>query len=223
MPSISKYIKKRYYQCLINKKFRTIRSLSKTAYSVNANIYQFICTGTAKFNSQSFSEFSFNFNNRFKQHLVVLNSITGIPKTKVYPFFQRCLLLTAQSFRSTIISFRLMITSFSSTMQRFRSTTQSFSSTIHGLASTIQSFSSTIQSFGSTTQSFGSTTQSFRLTTQSFRSTTTSFASTITSLGRNNEIFLDTVLKMCHIQTVKFIEEKGSLFGQRLLFLNKSY
>ena len=173
--------------------------------------------------TQSFSDLSFIFNNRFKQHLVVLNSITGIPKTKVYPFFHRYLLLTAQSFRSTITSFGSMITNFSSTMQRFRSTTQSFSSTIHGLASTIQSFGSTMQSFGSTMQSFGSTTQSFGSMTQSFGSMTQSFRSMITSFGRNNEIFLDTIFKMCHIQIVKFIEEKGSLFGQRLLFLNKSY
>jgi len=53
LQSISKYIKKRYYQCIINKKVRTIRSQSRTAYSVNANIYQFICTGIAKLKSQS--------------------------------------------------------------------------------------------------------------------------------------------------------------------------
>jgi len=53
LPSISKYIKKRYYQCIISKKVRTIRSQSRTAYSVNMNIYQFICTGIAKLKSQS--------------------------------------------------------------------------------------------------------------------------------------------------------------------------
>ena len=153
----------------------------------------------------------------------ITNSIKQPPKTKVYPFFHRYLLLIAQSFLSMITSFRLMITSFSSTMQRFRSTIQSFSSTTQSFSSTIQRFSSTIQSFGSMTQSFGSTIQSFRSTTTSFASMITSFASTTTSLGRNNEIFLDTILKMCHIQIVKFIEKKGSLFGQRLLFLNKSY
>ncbi len=152
----------------------------------------------------------------------ITNSIKQPSKTKVYLFFHRCLLLIAQSFLSTITSFRLMITSFSSTMQRFRSTIQRFSSTTQSFSSTIQRFSSTIQSFGSMTQSFGSTIQSFRSTTQSFASMITSFASTITSLGRKNVLFLCTILNSCHIQLVKFIEEKGCLFGQRLLFLNKS-
>ena len=131
----------------------------------------------------------------------ITNSIKQPSKTKVYPFFHRYLLLTAPSFLSTITSFRLMITSFSSTMQRFRSTIQSFSSTTQRFSSTIQRFSSTIQSFGSMI---------------------TSFASTITSLGRKNVLFLCTILNSFHIQLVKFIEKKGSLFGQRLLFLNKS-
>ena len=153
----------------------------------------------------------------------ITNSIKQPSKTKVYPFFHRYLLLTAPSFLSTITSFRLMITSFSSTMQRFRSTIQSFSSTTQSFSSTIQRFSSTIQSFGSMTQSFRSTIQSFRSTTTSFASMITSFASTITSLGRKNDLFLNTILRKCNIQIVKFIEKKGSPFGQRLLFLNKSY
>jgi len=109
------------------------------------------------------------------------------PKTKVYSFFHRYLLLTTPSHVSTITSFRSTITSFRSTITSFRSTITSF-------RSTITSFRSTMQSFRSTMQSFRSTMQSFRSMTTSFRSTITSLGSTITSLGRNNGMFLRTSL-----------------------------
>ena len=163
MPSISKYIKKRDYQCLINKKVRTIRSQSKTAYSVNANIYQFICRGIAKLKSQSF------------QHLISLKYFSFL--------FLYHLNLIFKAKKTLVFSLPLTGQSEASTGQSEALTRQSEVLTGQSEVLTGQSEVSTRQSKASTRQSEALTRQSEVLTRQSEASTRQS-----TSFGSKNEI-----------------------------------
>jgi len=158
------------------------------------------------------------------------NSKKQPPKTKVYPFFHRYLRLmttshvsSTTSHVSTTTSHVSMITSFRSSITSFSSMTTSFSSTITSHVSTITSHVSTITSLASTTHGLASMTKGLAFMIKGLASTIKGHVSTITSLGRKNDLFLNTILRKCNIQIVKFIEKKGSPFGQRLLFLNKSY
>ena len=154
MPSISKYIKKRHYQCIINTKVRTIRSQSRTAYSVNENIYQFICTGIAKLKSQA-SQHYLSLKYILSLSLYHLNLIFKTNTTFMYS-----LPLTGQSEASTGQSEALTGQSEVLTGQSKASTRQSEASTGQSEASTRQSEALTRQSEVLTGQSEASTRQS---------------------------------------------------------------
>ena len=102
---------------------------------------------------------------------------------------------------------QLTTTSHVSTIDGFASTIDGDVSLTHGLASTIDGLASTIHGDVSTIDDHVSTIDHH--------------VSTIYGLGQKNDLFLYNLFNSCLIQIVKFIEKKGSLFGQRLLFLNK--
>ena len=151
------------------------------------------------------------------------------PKTKVYPFFYRYLRLTTTSHvsmidgvASTIHGDASVIHGVASTIDGFSSMIHGLSSTIHGDVSTIDGDVSTIDGLASTIHGLSSTTHGDVSMIDGDVSTIDRHILTISSLGLKTDLFLYIILNSCHIQIVKFIEKKGSLFGQRLLFLNKS-